>query len=1317
MSAIGVSPEIDAQALFACAPTQAGMVFESLTDPSRQYVEQVAVTLREVIDPVRLEQAWAHLAARHEALRLSFLINDQAPLRQRVAAAVQVPFVVSDWRAMDPRGREERWSELLHTDSEASFSLETAPLFRVTLCLMDNTESRMLFTSHHAIIDGYSGVQLQHELFLIYEGLGKGALPQLPEAPSFRLFAIWNSERADNPAAADFWRQALTGIEAPTPPPRSGDGDAAKDDLLPGGERLQLNVRLSDQLRDVAGQCGQSLATLLQAAFAVVLAQECGQEDLLFATTRAGRQSPPFDTTDMVGVLMVASPLRVRASAEDSLMDLVTRLHEWSMAVRPWEHTPLVEIRRASAVPPMRQLTEVLFNFLPRSAEGVLRELDAAWETREVTVILRTGAALTLTASGDASIGLEVLWDGASCTGAAGRRFLRRLDGVLNEIARTDATVALGELGRMSDSQCTQLSGELDVFAPPTEDELVPALFARSAAAHPNRVALVHQGARLSYAELDARAGAIATRLFALGVAREERVGVAMRRGPELVSAVLAVHRVGGAYVPLDPRYPTERLRFMLADSGARVVITDPPSAAVLPDDGCEYLVLDGKSSENSPLPQAARVLPADLSHVIYTSGSTGRPKGVMIEHGAVAALVRWARDTFSDQERDGVLASTSLSFDLSVFELLVTLALGGRVVLVDDLLALSDPDFSEHVALINGVPSAMSQLLSARALSGSVRTVTLAGEALSRTLVERLYAQAGVQRVWNLYGPSEDTTYSTAALCVKGSPGQPPIGRPLPGTQAYVLNTSLLPVSVGVPGELLLGGAGLARGYLDRAELTRERFVPNPFSREPSARLYRTGDQVTWRMDGTLEYHHRLDDQVKIRGFRIEPGEVRYALLEDDRVQDAVVVVGGEGARGLVAYVVGRTHSPLDVDDVRRRLATRLPAQLVPRFVVQLDALPLTPNGKVDREALPELARPTRATADTTPAERALAALWQQLLELDVAPAANDDFFDLGGDSLLALSLLAGIEDRFGTWLGASAVVESPTLAGMAARLGPMPASQSESPIIPLRATGSQRPWFFVLTDHRGVIGLRNVLPALMHDQPVYAVQAIDPANPSWRESSVHAIAEACLRAIIERQPHGPYRLGGYSLGGYVSWELACRLEDLGERVELLALLDTLAPEAFSWIGRLAVRRRELRGLSRRRLLRGYAGVVKLSAQQAIRLTGRRPADRRAWPRGFDDPMDDAGAMRLLRRYRPRIFSGPVVVCYTDQSLVACAEPTLGWERHAGGRLDTARLPGDHHSVLAAANIAKFASLLAERLERLNARALDTAPRTTDRV
>ncbi|HLW94975.1 MAG TPA: amino acid adenylation domain-containing protein, partial [Solirubrobacteraceae bacterium] len=965
-----------------------------------------------------------------------------------------------------------------------------------------------------------------------------------------------------------------------------------------------------------------------------------------------------------------------------------------------FEHMPISDIRRVSEVPSTRPFTEVLFNFQPHTATTALRLLDSSWADREVELYDRTGQALTLNIFGDEAILLQTAWDGVRCRASAGRRFVNHLAALLDELAESEPTIAIGDLGAMPATQLRVLSGELDDPLP-ADISLIPTLFAEKVATHPQRVALVHDGDRLSYAELDARVDAIAAMLLDRGVGYEARVGIATRRSADMLAAVLATHRVGAAYVPLDPRYPSERLRFMVADSGVRVVVTDPGSASSLPAGVSEQIVLDGQLPSGPHAIPPASIRSDTLSHVIYTSGSTGTPKGVMIEHGSVAALADWARDTFSDAERAGVLASTSLSFDLSVFELLITLALGGSVVLVDDLFALADTSFEGQIVLINSVPSLITQLLAVRALPDSVRTVTLAGEALPRTLVNRLFEQPGVEAVWNLYGPSEDTTYSTGVRCDRDDGGAPSIGRPLPGTQVYVVSPALRPVPPGVCGELLLGGAGLARGYLDRPELTAERFIANPFG-GPSERLYRTGDRVSWRADGTLDYHGRLDDQVKLRGFRIEPGEVRHALLEDHDIEDAAVLVRPEqGDRKLVAYVVGRSET-IDPQTTRQRLAASLPAHLVPASVVVLDALPLTPSGKLDRDALPAPRAAAASSGLTGATETAMGALWQEVLELDAPPGADDDFFALGADSFDALALLAGIEARFGRWLGAAAMFESTTLADMVARLDLERRQQSMSPVISVRENGSRPPWFFAVADHRAVIAMRNVLPTLMYDQPVYAVHTIDPANPAWRMSSVEAITEKCLSAIRERQPHGPYRLGGYSLGGYVGWELACRLQDMGEEVELLVLLDTFAPYAFSWRGQILVRGREGRGYPVRRRVRGYGGLLRERVQHRLSLLRRPPAPQ-LYSQDFDERWDHPGAIRLARRYRPRPFAGPVVVYYTDYSARVSDEPTLWWERHASGTLEAEWVPGDHHSVLAASQVATFSGLLAERLERLD--------------
>lgn len=471
-------------------------------------------------------------------------------------------------------------------------------------------------------------------------------------------------------------------------------------------------------------------------------------------------------------------------------------------------------------------------------------------------------------------------------------------------------------------------------------------MVAAQAARTPDAEAVRHGDATLSYRDLDQAANRLSRVLLAAGVARADRVGVCLPRTPELVVALLAVLKAGAAYVPLDPAYPAARVAFMTADSGARLVLTRADLAGRFAGPTVLTDRLDPAADGTDP---ATPVTPADLAYVIYTSGSTGRPKGVAIEHRSASVLLHWVRQTFDDTELGGMLAATSVCFDLSVFEIFGPLAWGGRVLLVDDVLALAAPGADRlPVTLVNTVPAAMGELLTAGALPPGVRTVCLAGEPLTAALTARVWARPHVRRLCNLYGPSEDTTYSTWAE-VPRDDGDPPIGRPLPGTRAYVLDPDGRPVPPGETGELYLAGAGLARGYLDRPAETEARFRPDPF--RPGERMYRTGDRVRLRPDGQLAYLGRLDDQVKLRGYRIELGEVaaRLAALPGVREATAAVRPGPSGDPLLVGYLVGERR-----DDVRARLAEVLPAPLVPAAVLWLDRLPTLPNGKVDRSALP---------------------------------------------------------------------------------------------------------------------------------------------------------------------------------------------------------------------------------------------------------------------------------------------------------------------------------------------------------------------------
>ncbi|HEX6372653.1 MAG TPA: amino acid adenylation domain-containing protein, partial [Longimicrobium sp.] len=600
-------------------------------------------------------------------------------------------------------------------------------------------------------------------------------------------------------------------------------------------------------------------------------------------------------------------------------------------------------------------------------------------------------------------------------------------------------------------------------------------MFRAQAARTPDAVALSWRGETWTYAELDARANRIAHALRRRGVGPEGRVGICLPRTPELVAAMLGVLAAGGAYVPLDPAYPRERLGYMLQDAGITLVLTESGLTDRLPPGAADLLRLDAERDALAAEPDTAPesgATPENLSHVIFTSGSTGRPKGVMIRHASVVVLLHWLRENVTDQERASVLFATSINFDVSVAEVFGTLCWGGTLVVAENALEL--PELEQAVVYASMVPSVAAELLHSGGIPASVRTLNLGGEALPSALAQALYALGTVEKVGNLYGPTEDTTYSTFSLVERGA-GEVLVGRPVANTRMYVLNGQLQPVPVGVAGELYLAGDGLSRGYASRPGMTAERFIPCPFG-PAGARMYRVMDRVRLRPDGQLEYLGRTDFQVKIRGFRIEPGEIEARLDEHPGVRQAVVLAREDvpGDRRLVAYVVGDA----DGEALRAHLAERVPAYMVPAAYVRLDAFPVTPNGKVDRKALPApegdafASRGYEAPAGET--EQAVAAIWAELLGTDRV-GRGDDFFQLGGHSLLAVRVASRVRQALGVDVSLGDLFERPVLADFArglqtaagARATAIVPVDRSAPIPPSFA--QQRLWFLEQLDGTG--------------------------------------------------------------------------------------------------------------------------------------------------------------------------------------------------------------------------------------------------------
>ncbi|MEA2694314.1 MAG: hypothetical protein QOJ16_3701, partial [Acidobacteriota bacterium] len=1071
------------------------------------------------LDSAALGRAFQALADRHPTLRTTFTSRDGEP-RQIVH-----PRLAVDFRVEPAREVAEVPEIPLAAEAFRPFDLETGPLLRIRVWPLSTGGGLLLLAVHHLVTDLWSLGLLVRELQALYgEETGRGPAGLAPLALGYTDHVRWQARSLAGEGGErlwDYWRRQLAG-ELPVLGLATDRPRPAVSTYAGLSRGLRLPAELADALRAASRASGTTLFVTLLSGLQALLARYTGQDELLIGSPTAGREAAPF--RGVMGYFVNPVALRLTAAGDPTWNELQVAAREVSLAA--FEHRELpfalvAERLRPERDPGRSPVFQALFAFqkAQRPEERGLAEFALGEEGAQValgdlqlaSVPLGDSRALfdlTLTMAdvayaADAADAADTA-DGGPAAGlpaslqlnrdlfdpATAERMLGHFANLLRAlVADPSARVSAAEL--LSAAERAELAAWNRTDAELPRGLSLPDLLAAQVERTPGREALVSGAERLTYSELDRRAGLLARRLRALGVGPEVRVGVAAGRSAELVVALLAVLQAGGAYVPLDPVQPAERLAWMLADSGATLLLAEERlaedlRAAGVPE-GCRVVLLDvlagapeapdGRDPMDQEVEAGLRPRPENLAYLIYTSGSTGRPKGVAIEHRSVVALVLWARQVFSDEELSGVLAATSIGFDLSVFELFVPLAWGGRVILVENVLALPGLANAAELRLVNTVPSVLAELLrgdeGAKRLPGTVRTVNLAGEPLPLGLAREIHRGRPAVRVLNLYGPSEDTTYSTFAVVPRESEGAPGIGLPIANSQAHLFDREMRPVPVGVPGELHLGGAGLARGYHGRPELTAERFLPDPF--RPGARLYRTGDLARRRPNGELDFLGRIDRQVKIRGVRIEPAEVEAALLSLPGVREAAVLVQGEetAGRSLAAYVVPVAGADLDAGALRRALGQLLPRAMVPSAIVLLPGLPTTPNGKLDRRALARLAPATRTgeggesglLQPLPPITELLAGIWAEALGV-LRVEAGDDFFALGGHSLLALRVQARVRERLGAELPLAAFFQLPTLEAQArslsvraAQAGQTPEGRRERP--PLRPSGLERTVF----------------------------------------------------------------------------------------------------------------------------------------------------------------------------------------------------------------------------------------------------------------
>jgi amino acid adenylation domain-containing protein len=1025
--------------VYELSPMQEGMLVQALNEPAAGLYFQQAVMPLSGVEVAAFQHAWQCVVARHPVLRTSFHWEGLSKPVQVVHRAVHVPFEVQDWRGLPAEEQQARLHDYLRQDRQRGFVLSEAPLLRLALFRTGEETYQFVGSHHHLLLDGWSAPLVMGEVLAFYEARLRGEEPDLPTPRPFREYIAWLQQQ-DLSKAESFWRQRLAGFSTPTPLP----GEDAADGRPGQGveeHRAVLSEELTRALKELARQQQVTLNTILHGAWALLLGRYSGQQDVVFGCTVSGRPAELPGVETMIGMFVNTLPMRVRLPDKEPVGTWLKALHAGQVEAQQYEYSPLLQVQRWSEVPQGTPLFESLVVF-QNTPTGAARRRPANQPGAPTTGGPRRQRAayplvLEITPR-PAALTLRLAFDSGRFDPTAMARVLVHLQRLLEEMT-ADPARRLGDLSLLSAEERQRVVYEWNATAAPyPSDGGVARLFEAQAAQTPNQPALRWHGQEISYAELDQRANRLAWRLRQLGAGPERPIGLLWPRSPEAVVGLLAILKAGGVYLPLDPGLPEARLAYLLADAQPALVLTPArlrnrlpaPYPTVSPDEAADAQLLAALPA-TPPLPAPSA---EQAAYLIYTSGSTGRPKGVLVGHRAACNLATAQTQAYRLGPGCRLLQFASWTFDAALAEILRTLTSGACLVLAEPEELLPGPGLvellhREQISHLTMPPSALAAL--PQADLPALRCLIVGGEACPEELVRRW----GSGRDFiNAYGPTEAAVCATWGRCRVGG-GKPSIGRPLANVRAYVLDGRLRPCPVGVVGELYLGGAGLARGYLGRPALTAEHFVPDPYG-EAGGRLYRTGDRVRWRSDGELDFVGRADEQLKVRGYRIEPGEVEGALLEHPGVCGAAVTAR---AGRLVGYVVGKDGAVPSAKELGSFLRLRLPEYLVPTVFVSLGRLPRTPSGKLDRKALPEPElsqqeqEPYEAPRNST--EETVAAIWASVLGVErVGRQAN--FFELGGHSLLAAQVIARLRTAFGVEAPLRTVFDHPTVAGLAEKV-----------------------------------------------------------------------------------------------------------------------------------------------------------------------------------------------------------------------------------------------------------------------------------------
>lgn len=1314
-----------------------------------------AVSLKGDLKIQVLEQALNAIVAHHEVLRTNYVSDNGKPI-QVIAAPQSVELKIIDLQQYEKEECEIQLKKILQQESQRPFNLESDLMLRSCLLQLAPQEHVLLLIMHHIASDGWSVGVLRQQLTQLYEAFLKGKPNPLAELLiQYADYAVWHRKWLSGELLdkqLDYWKQQLAGanplLELPTDKPRP-----AIQTYNGASQFMELPESLSDKLKKLCPQQGVTLYMVLLAAFQTLLYRYSGQEDIIVGSPIAGRDTlsgsscaNPVEIEGLIGFFVNTLALRTDLSGNPSFLELLHKVQQVALEAYTHQDVPFeklveeLQLERSLSYSPLFQVMFILQN-TPKYRGQLLgltetpMQLEAETAKFDLTVSLMEKDGI-ITGSWNYN---SDLFERTTIT-----RMMEHFHILLEGIVE-NPQLQISQLPLLNKAERHQLLVEWNnIKTNYPSDMCIHQLFEEQVERTPDAVAVVFENKKLTYRQLNQKANQLAHYLRWVGVDSDTLVGICVERSLEMLVGVLGILKAGGAYVPLDPSYPKERIAYMLEDSGVFLLLTQKKLSAILPEHTAKTIYLD---TDLKTFTGACHLNPNsitnrdNLAYAIYTSGSTGKPKCVGMKHLPLTNLIKWHLKNIRLPHQVNTLQFAPISFDVSFQEIFSTWCAGGTLILIPEKLrtdpvALLDLLIEKQVQRLFLPFVALQQLAESAQSKGlipqSLHEVITAGEQLQITpAITNFFSQLKDCTLHNHYGPSE--THVVTAFSLTGSPKNwselPPIGTPIDNTQIYILDTHLQPVPINVPGELYIGGAALARGYLNRPEVTSQKFIPNPFSKEPNARLYKTGDLARYLPDGNIQYIGRIDNQVKIRGFRIELGEIESVLNSHPQINQAIVIVREDipGNKRLVAYLV--KDDSLTTKQLREILKQKLPEYMIPSIFVTLDKFPLTPSGKVNRRILPapdlsKLQLENHFVPPSNSTEEILAKIWVDILGLDKV-GIHDNFFDLGGHSLLAVRLVAEIEKVIQKKLPLAALFQFTTISELANHLQDEPSASTSptnlSPELPsldtedlrtlltivsgrealrirpdslmsaIRSTGSKPPIFYFANS------VDEISPLAQHldpEQPIYLLESgylVFYNQKKYTEDNIKAIAARHVRDILTLSPEGPYLLTGYSFGKFVAYEAAKQLQELGKEVALLAILDT---SGSRWMYHYYVQK-----------LQPALVDIKHDLFRGSLFNFTRKSFSLIWQ--FKKDWKTQNSVLCLekdkREYKLQGYSGKITLFVAQNTrrhvkIQRRLFPLLGWDKN---KVNVIKVPGNHWSMVEEPNVNVLADNLKTCIEK----------------